>query len=260
MALTRVHNRLIAGAPVNVKDFGAVGDGVTDDAPAVQLAVDAAVAGSGIVYFPAATYLLNASVGPAVEAFGLHYTGDGIQKTVITGNHNEGAVLFLNRSNAQVSNLTINSSASRTAGSNTSTGGTWADNVGLLIEPPDVAFKATAQCELNHVRILGQPSHGLAWIGAQQDNSMNHVLCQDNIGHGAVFDGGIINGRVNLQQMGQMTATDYWKVLIMAVTVWSLETQQTLRQRCHTAMYLLTWNLQAMAQMQQLATRSMRCG
>lgn len=28
MALTKVYNRLIAGSPVNVKDFGAVGDGV----------------------------------------------------------------------------------------------------------------------------------------------------------------------------------------------------------------------------------------
>ena len=31
MALTKAHNRMIEGAPVNVKDFGAVGDGVTDD-------------------------------------------------------------------------------------------------------------------------------------------------------------------------------------------------------------------------------------
>lgn len=201
---------MIAGAPINVLDFGAVGDGVTDDAPAVQLAIDSAVSGNGIIYFPAGTYLLNASVGPAVETFGLHYMGDGIQQTIITGNHNEGAVIFLNRSNCQVSNLTITSTASRTAGSATSTGGTWKDNVGLLIEPPDLASKACAQCELNHVRISSQPSHGLAWIGPQQDNSMKHVLCQNNIGHGAMFDGGIVNGRTNIIQMGQMTATDFW--------------------------------------------------
>ena len=60
MALTRVHNRLIAGAPVNVKDFGAVGDGVTDDTAAIQAALTFAV-GSDIL-FPKGTYVFTGSV------------------------------------------------------------------------------------------------------------------------------------------------------------------------------------------------------
>ena len=39
MALTKAHYRMIAGSPVNVKDFGAVGDGVADDTAAFNAAI-----------------------------------------------------------------------------------------------------------------------------------------------------------------------------------------------------------------------------
>ncbi len=49
---------------INVKsDYGAVGNGVTNDLPVIQSAIDdCAAAGGGIVFFPAGTYLVNGSI------------------------------------------------------------------------------------------------------------------------------------------------------------------------------------------------------
>ena len=43
-------------APVNVKAYGAKGDGVTNDRAAIQAAIDA---GAGTIYFPKGSYLVN---------------------------------------------------------------------------------------------------------------------------------------------------------------------------------------------------------
>jgi len=58
-------NQLGAADPniFNVRDFGAVGDGSTDDSSAVSSAFDAlATNGSGCVYFPTGRYLIKSTV------------------------------------------------------------------------------------------------------------------------------------------------------------------------------------------------------
>jgi len=64
MALTKVSYSMINSAPISVLDFGAVGNGTTNDAPAVQLAINAVAAlGRGTIVFPAGkTYFLNSQI------------------------------------------------------------------------------------------------------------------------------------------------------------------------------------------------------
>lgn len=58
MALTKAHHRMIDGISINVKDYGAVGDGVTSDTAAIQAAIDDCPEG-GSVFFPSGTYYLK---------------------------------------------------------------------------------------------------------------------------------------------------------------------------------------------------------
>ena len=64
MALTKVSYSMIKGAVVNVLDFGAVGDGVTNDTAAIQAAVDSLTYGGGTVFLPDGTYLVDTIVFP----------------------------------------------------------------------------------------------------------------------------------------------------------------------------------------------------
>ncbi len=68
---------------INVKDYGAKGDGITDDAPAIQLAVDHAGSGS-TVYIPAGTYMLGTSAGTISHYDYAQQTGIWIKASHIT--------------------------------------------------------------------------------------------------------------------------------------------------------------------------------
>lgn len=47
---------------VNVKDFGAKGDSITDDSTSIQSALDSARSGGGIIFFPKGVYLIKTGV------------------------------------------------------------------------------------------------------------------------------------------------------------------------------------------------------
>lgn len=84
MALTKVSYSMIDAAPINVADFGATGDGVTDDTVAVQAAFDAVSATGGTVVFePGKTYMINGLYQPIQSIFGGVRPKSG---TVIQGN------------------------------------------------------------------------------------------------------------------------------------------------------------------------------
>lgn len=92
MALTKATYSMIEGAPLNVLDFGAVGDGVTDDTAAIQAAIDALPAGSGAVYLPSGLYLVDPAVGIDLVS-GMTLFGDGRANTQLVAKPVGGTIL-----------------------------------------------------------------------------------------------------------------------------------------------------------------------
>lgn len=74
MALTKVTYSMIDGPQANVKDFGAVGDGVTDDAAAIQAALDS---GYTTIVFPPGTYLCGTALSKTMVGGTLNLIGQG---------------------------------------------------------------------------------------------------------------------------------------------------------------------------------------
>jgi hypothetical protein len=69
MALTKVFNRMIGGSSANVLDFGAIGDGVTDDAAAIQAAFNS---GAKEVILPTGTFLFGTTSDDFISLTSAH--------------------------------------------------------------------------------------------------------------------------------------------------------------------------------------------
>lgn len=73
----------------NAKDYGATGDGTTDDTAAIQAAITAATAAKSVAYFPPGTYLLNSSLTVADYA---HLIGVPFQSILKIGTQDDAAI------------------------------------------------------------------------------------------------------------------------------------------------------------------------
>lgn len=71
------------GETVSVKDFGAVGNGIADDAAAIQLAINSLPTSGGIVLFPPGTYRLTAT--QTVGGTPCHIVVSGRQNVYLCG-------------------------------------------------------------------------------------------------------------------------------------------------------------------------------
>lgn len=103
---------------LNVRDFGAKGDGSTNDTTAVTNARTAAIAAHGVIYFPGSTgaYMVDSSALTFSSASNVAIRGDGPGASIVKC-RSPGQVLHVSGDHISVSGLTFDGSCTtRTAG------------------------------------------------------------------------------------------------------------------------------------------------
>lgn len=101
----------LADFAINVKSYGAVGDGVTDDTDAINAAIQAAA--NAVLYFPPGTYSISGSL--VVDKI-ITITGAAPELTIISTSSPVDDVFVVTQWKSRIKNLSITSSVTRTSG------------------------------------------------------------------------------------------------------------------------------------------------
>ncbi|MBK3774757.1 hypothetical protein GAY31_11380 [Azospirillum brasilense] len=111
---------------LNVKDFGAVGDGTTNDLSAFTAAIAALPSRGGAIYVPPGSYALGGKLSVSNKHFSLYGAGTGTTKLLFTGG--TGGIEFTDTTNNHLTVKVFNVrdlSISTTVGGYTAIYGSW---------------------------------------------------------------------------------------------------------------------------------------
>jgi hypothetical protein len=152
---------------VNVKDFGAVGDGVTDDTAAIQAAIDSLGTIGGIVQVPSGTYKVSSALN--ISSY-INLKGSGAVSSTLLTNSSTNNVIYINGvSNSPgctIEDLFFNSSVTRISGSyivSNSSNGTFIKNCKMYS-----AFDG--------ISITGTSAQNIKIEDCQIDNTINYGI------------------------------------------------------------------------------------
>lgn len=180
---------------VSVQDFGAIGNGVADDAGAFQAAIDfiESRGNQGVLYIPntGSDYIIGSTLtlSKSIELVG--------EKSRLSFTNASGAAIRFKSNNSGLRSLTIFASGARASASfAVANPGVW------IASDDDVSDASVSNFSMYDTQISGHPGDGL--LGESNLIGFVAIDCSvvSNKGHNFCFDRGERTGRVNKSTPG----------------------------------------------------------
>lgn len=150
MALTKASYSMIKGAAANVLDFGAIGDGSTDDTAAIQAAFDAAYS----VYFPTGNYKTTGTL--TINKSNMVITGDN-DVNILPYLTTDTPALYI-YSGAALTNIDINN--------------VWFDLSNTSVATDGIVARGISRCNFYKVHVTGNNTNTRnGWVIYNEDES-----------------------------------------------------------------------------------------
>jgi hypothetical protein len=216
---------------INASQYGATGDGTTDDTDAVQAAINALPGSGGTVYLPAGSYLLDGAAGLSITGGAVTLRGAGAEATkILIGSGFTGTTaISVTGANAQIVDLSVNGASATTTSNPAAHGITVSGARRLKVDSCQFwylngyAVRALATSsgsasnphgtQLTRIRI-NQCAGGIHFLGnTAQGYAVNSFVTDVHIQQGGVSTGANAN-------LDGIRIEDAWDVLVENAITW----------------------------------------
>lgn len=170
--------------PISVKQFGAKGDGATDDTTSFNLAF--AGMGSGTLYVPPGTFIVSSNITIGANQF---LQGAGQSATIISATSLVGNTILMPNPNSGISNLTVTGLVTRTLGRHifvtAGSGPVYVNDVTITNYFVGIELNGTGHflnnIVINNTVSSSPASYGITITGGN-DQYINNVIVNNTVG------------------------------------------------------------------------------